>query len=82
MLYRRYREGELPDIQIKYADVIRSFQALAQVSLLALISYSEIIWYVCSFVVVFVEGQLVVKVTLRLLTHCHIIRNGASVDGE
>jgi len=33
VLYRRYREGELPDIQIKYSDVIRPLQALAQVSL-------------------------------------------------
>ena len=31
VLYRRYREGELPDIQIKYSDVIRPLQALAQV---------------------------------------------------
>ncbi|XP_065898419.1 DNA-dependent protein kinase catalytic subunit-like isoform X2 [Dysidea avara] len=30
VLYRRYREGELPDIQIKYSDVIRPLQALAQ----------------------------------------------------
>ena len=29
-MYRKYREGELPDIQIKHAEIIRPFQALAQ----------------------------------------------------
>ena len=31
VLYRKYRKGELPDIQIKHAELIRPFQALAQV---------------------------------------------------
>eukprot|EP00731_Ephydatia_muelleri_P028749 Em0020g393a len=30
VMYRKYREGELPDIQIKHAEIIRPFQALAQ----------------------------------------------------
>ena len=30
-MYRQYREGELPDIQIKYSELIRPLQALAQV---------------------------------------------------
>ena len=29
-MYRKYRVGELPDIQIKYSELIRPFQALAQ----------------------------------------------------
>lgn len=32
-MYRQYREGELPDIQIKYSELIRPLQALAQVRL-------------------------------------------------
>ena len=32
VMYRKYREGELPDIQIKYSEIIRPLQALAQVS--------------------------------------------------
>ena len=31
-MYRKYRVGELPDIQIKHSELIRPFQALAQVS--------------------------------------------------
>ena len=31
VMYRQYREGELPDIQIKYSELIRPLQALAQV---------------------------------------------------
>ena len=31
VLYRKYRVGELPDIQIKHSELIRPFQALAQV---------------------------------------------------
>ena len=31
-MYRQYREGELPDIQIKNSELIRPLQALAQVS--------------------------------------------------
>lgn len=30
-MYRKYRVGELPDTQIKYSEIIRPFQALAQV---------------------------------------------------
>ena len=30
-MYRSYRVGELPDIQIKYSEIIRPLQALAQV---------------------------------------------------
>ena len=30
-MYRKYRVGELPDIQIKYSEIIRPLQALAQV---------------------------------------------------
>jgi DNA-dependent protein kinase catalytic subunit len=30
VMYRKYREGELPDIQIKYSEIIRPLQALAQ----------------------------------------------------
>ena len=33
-MYRRYRAGDLPDIQIKYSDLIAPLQALAQVSAL------------------------------------------------
>lgn len=32
VMYRKYRVGELPDIQIKHSELIRPFQALAQVS--------------------------------------------------
>ena len=32
-MYRKYRVGELPDIQIKYSELIRPFQALAQVTI-------------------------------------------------
>ena len=31
VMYRKYRVGELPDTQIKYSEIIRPFQALAQV---------------------------------------------------
>ena len=31
VMYRKYRVGELPDIQIKHSELIRPFQALAQV---------------------------------------------------
>ena len=31
VMYRQYRVGELPDIQIKHSELIRPFQALAQV---------------------------------------------------
>ena len=31
-MYRKYRIGELPDIQIKYSYIIAPLQALAQVS--------------------------------------------------
>ena len=31
VMYRQYREGELPDIQIKYSELIRPLQALARV---------------------------------------------------
>ena len=34
VMYRKYREGDLPDIQIKYSEIIRPLQALANVSLL------------------------------------------------
>ena len=37
VMYRKYREGDLPDIQIKHSDLITPLQALAQVRL---ISYS------------------------------------------
>jgi DNA-dependent protein kinase catalytic subunit len=30
VMYRKYRVGELPDTQIKYSEIIRPFQALAQ----------------------------------------------------
>ena len=30
-MYRKYREGDLPDIQIKHSDLITPLQALAQV---------------------------------------------------
>lgn len=32
VMYRKYRVGELPDIQIKHSELIRPFQALAQVN--------------------------------------------------
>ena len=32
VMYRKYRDGELPDIQIKHSEIIRPLQALAQVS--------------------------------------------------
>ncbi len=32
-MYRKYREGDLPDIQIKHSDLITPLQALAQVRL-------------------------------------------------
>ena len=32
VMYRKYRVGELPDIQIKHSELIRPFQALAQVT--------------------------------------------------
>ena len=31
VMYRKYRDGELPDIQIKHSEIIRPLQALAQV---------------------------------------------------
>jgi len=31
VMYRKYRVGELPDIQINHSELIRPFQALAQV---------------------------------------------------
>lgn len=31
LMYRRYRKGELPDVQIKHSDIITPLQALAQV---------------------------------------------------
>ena len=33
VMYRKYREGDLPDIQIKHSDLITPLQALAQVRL-------------------------------------------------
>lgn len=31
MMYRKYRTGDLPDIQIKFSELIAPLQALAQV---------------------------------------------------
>ena len=41
-MYRKYRDGDLPDIQIKFSELIRPLQALAQVTL------DHLHWY-CSF---------------------------------
>lgn len=44
-MYRKYREGELPDVQIKYSELIRPLQALAQVLPTALlVSYQCLVW--------------------------------------
>ncbi len=32
VMYRQYRSGELPDVQIKHSELIRPLQALSQVS--------------------------------------------------
>ena len=42
-MYRKYRTGDLPDIQIKYFYIIAPLQALAHVSYIPLVSPSPLL---------------------------------------
>ena len=41
VMYRRYRDGDLPDIQMKHSDLIAPLQALAQASKFFLLNFSN-----------------------------------------
>ena len=41
VMYRKYRVGELPDIQIKHSELIRPFQALAQVNIMCFVKFAD-----------------------------------------
>lgn len=42
ILYRSYRQGDLPDIQIKYSSLITPLQAVAQVGSWTCVFYWQI----------------------------------------
>ena len=73
-MYRQYREGELPDIQIKYSELIRPLQALAQVCVGMGVSVS--VWggvYLCVRVTVH-SGETVQYIhTLLVWSLCVVV---------
>ena len=54
VMYRKYRTGDLPDIQIKFSELIAPLQAVAQVNIaFCSVSLRYIVRKVGSFIVVF-----------------------------
>lgn len=64
-MYRKYRKGDLPDIQIKYSYIIAPLQAVAHVSIQRVICSVSDIQIIYSYIIHVAPIQAVVHVSIQ-----------------
>lgn len=73
-MYRKYRKGDLPDIQIKYSYIIAPLQAVAHVSILRVIYRVSDIQIKYSYIIAPLQAVAHVRIQRVMYSVSHIFK--------